>query len=164
MARFEAIDFYNIDAHLSDEERMVRDAVRDWVSTKSFPSSRNTAARERFPKNWFRRWPKWASRGQPRRLRLRGHVQRRLRLGLAKSSSVATLASGALPPCRAVCACSRSTSTARKSSVRSIYPAWPPVKPSGAGLTEPDFGSNPGGMLTTMESTMVTATSSTAQR
>jgi hypothetical protein len=32
MSRFEAIDFYNIDAHLSDEERMVRDVVREWVS------------------------------------------------------------------------------------------------------------------------------------
>ena len=37
MSRFEAIDFYNIDSQLSDEERMVRDAVRDWVSDQVIP-------------------------------------------------------------------------------------------------------------------------------
>ena len=28
---YEALDFYEIDSLLTDEERMVRDMVRDWV-------------------------------------------------------------------------------------------------------------------------------------
>ena len=28
---YEALDFYDIDSLLTDEERMIRDVVRDWV-------------------------------------------------------------------------------------------------------------------------------------
>ena len=37
MAKFDGLDFYNIDAHLSDEERQVRDLVRGWVDDKVIP-------------------------------------------------------------------------------------------------------------------------------
>ena len=37
MARFQGVDFYNIDQHLSDEERMVRDLVRKWVDAEILP-------------------------------------------------------------------------------------------------------------------------------
>ena len=37
MARYEGLDFYNIDAHLTEEERMVRDLVRGWVDDKIIP-------------------------------------------------------------------------------------------------------------------------------
>lgn len=37
MSRFEGVDFYNIDQHLSDEERMVRDLVRKWVDAEVLP-------------------------------------------------------------------------------------------------------------------------------
>ena len=37
MSRFEGVDFYNIDQHLSDEERMVRDLVRKWVDAEILP-------------------------------------------------------------------------------------------------------------------------------
>ena len=37
MQRFDGVDFYNIDSHLSDEERMVRDLVRQWVDDKVIP-------------------------------------------------------------------------------------------------------------------------------
>ncbi len=37
MARFEGVDFYNIDQHLSDEERMIRDLVRKWVDAEVLP-------------------------------------------------------------------------------------------------------------------------------
>ena len=50
MARFEAIDFYNIDAQLSDEERMVRDAVRDWVSDQVIPIIEEHCRNSTFPR------------------------------------------------------------------------------------------------------------------
>ena len=37
MAKYEAIDFFDIDSLLTEEERMVRDAVRDWVSERYMP-------------------------------------------------------------------------------------------------------------------------------
>ena len=37
MSRFEGVDFYNIDQHLSDEEKMVRDLVRKWVDAEVLP-------------------------------------------------------------------------------------------------------------------------------
>ena len=35
MMKFDGLDFYNIDNHLSDEERAVRDLVRQWVDDKA---------------------------------------------------------------------------------------------------------------------------------
>ena len=37
MARFDGVDFFNIDAQLSEEERMVRDLVRVWVDDNVIP-------------------------------------------------------------------------------------------------------------------------------
>ncbi len=31
MSKYEGVDFYNLDQHLTEEELMVRDLVRDWV-------------------------------------------------------------------------------------------------------------------------------------
>ena len=36
-ARFEGLDFYDIDALLTEEERMVRDTIRDWVEERLIP-------------------------------------------------------------------------------------------------------------------------------
>ncbi len=35
--KFQGVDFYDIDSSLSEEERMVRDTVRDWVEDKVLP-------------------------------------------------------------------------------------------------------------------------------
>ena len=35
---YEALDFYDIDSLLSDEERMIRDMVREWVDDKIIPN------------------------------------------------------------------------------------------------------------------------------
>src|SRR2546427_5415144 len=37
MEKFRGVDYYAIEALLSEEERMVRDAVRDWVETEFLP-------------------------------------------------------------------------------------------------------------------------------
>ena len=49
MARYDGLDFYNIDAHLSDEERSVRDLVRGWVDDKVIPIIEHHAREGTFP-------------------------------------------------------------------------------------------------------------------
>ncbi len=51
MARFEGVDFYNIDQHLSDEERMVRDLVRKWVDAEILPIIEEHCREGTFPMN-----------------------------------------------------------------------------------------------------------------
>ena len=48
-SRFEGVDFYNIDQHLSDEERMVRDLVRKWVDAEVLPIIEEHCAAGTFP-------------------------------------------------------------------------------------------------------------------
>ncbi|MDJ0521212.1 MAG: acyl-CoA dehydrogenase family protein [Planctomycetota bacterium] len=50
MARFQAPDFFDMDALLSEEERMVRDAVRDWVSERYLPLVEKAYREGYFPK------------------------------------------------------------------------------------------------------------------
>ena len=37
MEKFRGVDYYGVDALLSEDERMVRDAVRDWVEAEFLP-------------------------------------------------------------------------------------------------------------------------------
>lgn len=50
MARFEGIDFYHLDAHFSEEERMVRDTIRSWVEDRLMPIIGDAYIERRFPK------------------------------------------------------------------------------------------------------------------
>lgn len=50
MARFEGIDFYNLDALLSEEERMIRDTVREWVENTVMPIIGDAYINRQFPK------------------------------------------------------------------------------------------------------------------
>ena len=150
MARFEAIDFYNIDAHLSDEERMVRDAVRDWVSDQVIPIIEEHCREGTFPQELI---PQMAEMGLLG-VNLDGY-------GCAGMSNVAY---GLV--CQEL---ERGDSGIRSfASVQGSLCMFPihkhgseeqrqkylPGMAAGEligcfGLTEPDFGSNPGGMLTT---------------
>ena len=150
MARFEAIDFYNIDAHLSDEERMVRDAVRDWVSDQVIPIIEEHCREGTFPQELI---PQMAEMGLLG-VNLEGY-------GCAGMSNVAY---GLV--CQEL---ERGDSGIRSfASVQGSLCMFPihkhgseeqrqkylPGMAAGEligcfGLTEPDFGSNPGGMLTT---------------
>lgn len=49
MARFEGIDFYNLDALFSEEERMIRDTVREWVETTLMPIIGDAYINRQFP-------------------------------------------------------------------------------------------------------------------
>lgn len=50
MARFQGIDFFNIDAHFSEEERMIRDTVREWVENTVMPIIGDAYINRQFPK------------------------------------------------------------------------------------------------------------------
>ena len=150
MSRFEAVDFYNVDAHLTDEEKMVKEAVRDWVSDKVIPIIEGHCRAGTFP---FELVPQMAEMGLLG-VNLEGY-------GCAGMSNVAY---GLV--CQEL---ERGDSGIRSfASVQGslcMFPIWKhgseeqkqkylPKMAAGEfigcfGLTEPDFGSNPGGMLTT---------------
>ena len=48
-ARFDGVDFYDMDALLSGEERMVRDTIRDWVEERLLPVIGDAYVARRFP-------------------------------------------------------------------------------------------------------------------
>jgi glutaryl-CoA dehydrogenase len=51
MARYEAPDFYDLDELLSEEERMVRDTVRAWVSDRYMPLVEHAYRKGEFPRD-----------------------------------------------------------------------------------------------------------------
>ncbi len=149
MAKNEGLDFYNIDAHLNDEERMVRDLVRTWVADKITPIIEEHCRAGTFPMELVEEIGEMGLLG----MNLKGY-------DCAGMSNVAYgLACQELE---------RGDSGLRSFvSVQGslcMFPIWKhgteeqkqkylPGMAAGEligcfGLTEPDFGSNPGGMLT----------------
>lgn len=149
MKRFEDLDLYQLDSLFNDEERMVRNTVRKWVENRVLPNIESWAWEERFP------------------LEL---VPEMAELGLLGSSfdqyglpGLGSVAYGLINQ-----ELERGDSGLRSFvSVQSalvMYPIlswgsteqkdrWIPRLGRGEaigcfGLTEPDFGSNPGGMRT----------------
>jgi len=51
MKPFEGVDFYNIDSMLSDEEKMIRDTLRQWVSKEVIPIIEKHDREGTFPKS-----------------------------------------------------------------------------------------------------------------
>lgn len=49
MARFRGPDFYDVDSLLTEEEILIRDTVRDWVSERYMPLVEEAYAKGRFP-------------------------------------------------------------------------------------------------------------------
>ncbi len=149
MLRFEDIDLFRIDDHLTDEERMVRDAVREWVEARVMPGIEQWAWDGVFPRELV------AEMGA---LDLLGASYSEY--GLPGLSAVAYgVINRELERCDSGI---RSFVSVQSSLV--MYPIltwgsqeqkdrWIPRLAKGEaigcfGLTEPDFGSNPGGMLT----------------
>jgi len=52
MLTYEAVDFYDIESQLSEEEIMVRDMVRDWVDEEVIPNIEEACREGRFPEEW----------------------------------------------------------------------------------------------------------------
>jgi len=155
MARFEGIDFYDIDALLTEEERMVRDTIRDWVEDRVMPIIGDAYVERRFPRDLI---PEMGTMGMlganlPEEYGCAGLnnvayglIMQELERGDSGIRSFASV-QGALV----------------------MYPifafgseeqkrAWLPRLATGEavgcfGLTEPDYGSNPAGMITRAERT-----------
>jgi glutaryl-CoA dehydrogenase len=153
--KFQGVDFYNVEGLLSQEERMVRDTVREWVEERVLPIIQDAYIRRRFPAELI---PEMAELGMlganlPEEYGCAGLnnvayglIMQELERGDSGIRSFASV-QGALV----------------------MYPiftwgsdeqkrAWLPKLASGErigcyGLTEPDYGSNPGAMITTARRT-----------
>ena len=51
---YEALDFYDVDRMLTEEEVMLRDMVRDWVDEKVIPNIEDAYNGGYFPDEWIR--------------------------------------------------------------------------------------------------------------
>ena len=155
MAKYEGIDFYDIDALLTDEERMVRDTVRAWVEDRVMPVIEKAYIERRFPKELI---PQMAELGifganLPEEYGCAGLnnvayglIMQELERGDSGVRSFASV-QGAL--CMYPIFAFGSEEQRRK-----YLPGMARGEIIGCfGLTEPDFGSNPGGMITTARKT-----------
>lgn len=155
MNTFKGVDYFNIDSLLSEEELLIRDTVRDFVTEQVIPIIEEYNRDSKFPEQLI---PKMAEMG------LFGPTLPS-KYGCAELNNVAyglimqELERGD----------SGIRSFASVQSALVMYPIfsfgseeqrnkWLPLLASAAkigcfGLTEPDYGSNPGGMITKAEKT-----------
>ncbi len=149
MKPFSGIDFYNIDEWLSDEEKMIRDTVREFVSKEVMPIIDDHFMRDSFPKQLI---PKLAEMGTlgatiqgyecaGLNYTSYGLIMQELERGDSGVRSFVSV-QGALCmfPIYAY---------ASEENKKKFLPKMAKGEFIGCfGLTEPDFGSNPGGMVT----------------
>src|SRR5687768_8783505 len=155
MAKFKGIDYYDLDSLLSEEERMVRDTVREWVDDNLLPIIGEAYIGRKFPKQLI---PQMAELGVyganlPEEYGCAGLdntayglIMQELERGDSGVRSFASV-QGAL--CMYLIYAFGSEDQKRN---------WLPRMATGEiigcfGLTEPDFGSNPGGMITRAQKT-----------
>ena len=155
MARFQGIDFYDLDALFSEEERMIRDTVRDWVEDRLMPVIGEAYHKRRFPTDLIPELGELGVLGAnlPEQYGCAelnnvayGIIMQELERGDSGVRSFASV-QGALVmyPIHAFGSEEHRTE-------------WLPRLASGEaigcfGLTEPDYGSNPAGMITTAKQT-----------
>lgn len=147
---FQAPDYYNLDELLSDEHKMVRDAAREWVKREVSPIIEDYAQKAEFPKQIIQGLADIGAFGPYIPEEYGGAGLDQISYGLIMQE-IERGDSGV-----------RSTASVQSSLV--MYPIWKygneeqrkkylPKLASGEfigcfGLTEPDYGSNPGGMVT----------------
>lgn len=152
---FQGVDFYDLDASLEEEERMIRGAVREWVDDRVMPVIKEAYVERRFPRELVPEMGELGVLGAnlPEEYGCAGLnnvayglIMQELERGDSGIRSFASV-QGALV----------------------MYPIfafgsdeqkrqWLPRLATGEaigcfGLTEPDYGSNPGGMITTARRT-----------
>jgi len=153
--KFQGIDFFNIDSVLSEEERMTRDMVREWVDNRLLPIIDEAYIERRFPEEIIPELGQLGMLGAnlPEKYNCAGLnnvayglIMQELERGDSGIRSFASV-QGALV----------------------MYPiyafgseehkdTWLPKLQTGEvigcfGLTEPDYGSNPGDLITTARKT-----------
>ena len=147
---FESPDYYNIDDLLTEEHKLIRDAARTWVKREVYPIIEEAAQKAEFPKSIIPGLAKIGAFGSYIPAEYGGAGLDQISYGLIMQE-IERGDSGV-----------RSTASIQSSLV--MYPIWKygteeqrkkylPKLASGEwigsfGLTEPDNGSNPGGMAT----------------
>lgn len=147
---FEAPDYYNLDELLTDEHKLVRDAAREWVKRAVSPIIEDYAQKAEFPEQIIGGLAEIGAFGPYIPMEYGGAGLDQISYGLIMQE-IERGDSGV-----------RSTASVQSSLV--MYPIWKygneeqrkkylPKLASGEwigcfGLTEPDHGSNPGGMVT----------------
>ena len=147
---FQAPDYFNIDELLSDEHKLVRDAAREWVKREVSPIIEDYAQKAEFPTQIINGLAEIGAFGPYIPVEYGGAGLDQISYGLIMQE-IERGDSGV-----------RSTASVQSSLV--MYPIWKygneeqrqkylPKLASGEwmgcfGLTEPDHGSNPGGMVT----------------
>ncbi|WP_298551677.1 acyl-CoA dehydrogenase family protein [uncultured Algibacter sp.] len=147
---FEAPDYYNLDELLTDEHKLVRDAAREWVKRDVSPIIEEYAQKAEFPKQIIGGLAEIGAFGPYIPMEYGGAGLDQISYGLIMQE-IERGDSGV-----------RSTASVQSSLV--MYPIWKygneaqrnkylPKLASGEwigcfGLTEPDHGSNPSGMVT----------------
>jgi glutaryl-CoA dehydrogenase len=147
---FQAPDYYLLDELLTDEQKMVRDAAREWVKREVSPIIEDYAQKAEFPNQIIKGLADIGAFGPYIPEEYGGAGLDQISYGLIMQE-IERGDSGV-----------RSTASVQSSLV--MYPIWKygneeqrkkylPKLASGEymgcfGLTEPDYGSNPGGMIT----------------
>ncbi len=153
--KFQGVDFYDIESSLSEEERMVRDTVRAWVEDEVLPIIADAYIERRFPKELISGMAELGLLGAnlPEEYGCAGLnnvayglIMQELERGDSGVRSFASV-QGALVMWPIF---TYGTDDQKRE--------WLPKLAAGEkvgcfGLTEPDFGSNPGGMITTAKKT-----------
>ncbi len=149
MARYEGVDFFGIDKHLSDEERMVRDLVRSWVDDNVIPIIEEHCRAGTFPMHLVPQIGELGLLG----MNLHGYDcagMSNIAYGLACQelergdsglrSFVSVQGSLCMHPIHAFGSEAQKQKYLPKMAKGQLIGCF--------GLTEPDYGSNPGGMVT----------------
>jgi len=147
---FEAPDYFNLDELLTDEHKLIRDAAREWVKRDVSPIIEEYAQKAEFPHQIIKGLAEIGAFGPYIPVEYGGAGLDQISYGLIMQE-IERGDSGV-----------RSTASVQSSLV--MYPIWKygneaqrnkylPKLASGEfvgcfGLTEPDHGSNPGGMMT----------------
>ncbi len=153
--KFQGVDFYDIDSSLSEEERMVRDTVRDWVEDKVLPVIADAYLNRTFPRDLIAGMAELGLLGAnlPEEYGCAGLnnvayglIMQELERGDSGIRSFASV-QGALVMWPIF-------TYGTEEQKREWLPKLAAGEKIGCfGLTEPDFGSNPGGMITTAKKT-----------
>jgi glutaryl-CoA dehydrogenase len=151
MATFQGIDYYELDSLLSEDERMVRDTVREWVDDVLLPIVGDAYIERRFPKEIIPQLGELGVLGAnlPEEYGCAGLnnvayglIMQELERGDSGIRSFASV-QGALCmyPIHAFGSEEQKQKYLPKMATGEIIGCF--------GLTEPDYGSDPGGMITT---------------
>jgi len=153
--KFQGVDFYEIESLLSEEERMVRDTIREWVEDQVLPIIQEAYIQRRFPTELIQGMADLGMLGAnlPEEYGCAGLnnvayglIMQELERGDSGIRSFASV-QGSLVMYPIF-------TWGSEEQRREWLPKLATAEKIGCfGLTEPDYGSNPGGMITTARKT-----------